>query len=107
MPPVLFSDGSFGDRARSASNKGVSMMRLTDDARSILVFAAYHQLVGGEPVKEVVLDDGVGHQASSKGRKELEDAGLIRIDGDRAHITEEGEAVLLSLLSSIRQATGG
>ncbi len=82
-------------------------MQLSDDARSILVFAAYHQLVGGEPVKDVVLDDGAGHKASSKGRKELEDAGLIRTDGDRAHITEDGEEVLASLLDSIRQATGG
>lgn len=83
------------------------MMQLTDDARSILVFAAYHQLVGGEAIKEVVLDDGAGHQASSKGRKELEDAGLIRTEGNRAHITENGEDVLASLLRSIREATGG
>lgn len=82
-------------------------MQLTDDARSILVFAAYHELVGGEPVKEVVLDDHAGHKASSKGQKELEDAGLIQIEGDRAHITEEGEDVLASLLNSIRQTTGG
>jgi hypothetical protein len=81
-------------------------MQLTDEARSILVFAAYHDLLSGQPVKEVVLDDGAGHQASMKGRSELKDAGLIRIEGSRAHITEDGEQVLASLLNSIRAATG-
>jgi hypothetical protein len=82
-------------------------MQLTDDARSILVFAAYHELLSGEPVKEVVLDDGAGHKASTKGRAELEQADLIRIEGDRAHLTDEGEQALASLLNAIREATGG
>jgi len=82
-------------------------MQLTDEGRSILVFAAYHELLSGQPVREVVLDDGLGHQASTSGQSELSDAGLIRIDGNRAHITEEGEQVLASLLNSIRSLTGG
>ena len=82
-------------------------MQLTDEARSILVFAAYHELLSGQPVKEVVLDDGAGHLASMKGQSELNDLGLIRIEGSRAHITEDGEQVLVSLLNSIRAATGG
>ncbi|MEB2846523.1 hypothetical protein GAO09_04865 [Rhizobiales bacterium RZME27] len=81
-------------------------MNLSDDARSILVFAAYHELTSGEPVKEVVLDDGAGHKASGKGQEELIEAGLIRINSDRAHITEDGEQVLVEILNAIRQATG-
>lgn len=69
------------------------------------MFAAYHELLAGEPVKEVVLDDGAGHKASTKGQQELADAGLINIAGDRAHITEDGEQVLASLLNAIRSAS--
>lgn len=81
-------------------------MNLSDAARSILVFAAYHELTSGEPVKEVVLDDGAAHKASSAGQTELEEAGLIQIDGDRAAITDEGEQVLAAILNAIRNATG-
>ncbi|MEV4608833.1 hypothetical protein MRBLMR1_003895 [Neorhizobium sp. LMR1-1-1.1] len=81
-------------------------MILSDAARSILVFAAYHELASGEPVKEVVLDDGAGHKASSAGQTELEKTGLIQIDGNRAAITDEGEQVLATLLNAIRNATG-
>lgn len=81
-------------------------MKLSDDARSILVFAAYHELTSGKPVKEVVLNDGAGHKASGKGQEELAEAGLIQIDGDRATITDEGEQVLAALLNAIRNATG-
>lgn len=77
-------------------------MQMSDDARSILVFAAYHQLLAGEPVKEVVLDDGAGHKASTKGQQELSESGLIEIDGNRAHLTAEGERVLALLLDAIR-----
>ena len=80
-------------------------MQMSDEARSILVFAAYHELLAGDPVKEVVLDDGAGHKASAKGQQELADVGLITITGDRAHITEDGEQVLASLLNAIRSAT--
>jgi len=82
-------------------------MKLSDDARSILVFAAYHQIHSGDPVKEVVLDDGAGHHASSKGQAELEDGGLIRIDGKRAEITDEGQNVLATVIDAIRNATAG
>lgn len=80
-------------------------MNLSDEARSILVFAAYHELTSREPVKEVVLEDGVGHKASTKGQEELSEAGLILVDGDRAQITEGGEEVLADILNAIRQAT--
>jgi hypothetical protein len=82
-------------------------MNLTDDARSILVFAAYHELTSGEPVKEVVLSDSAGHKANGKGQEELSEAGLIEINGDRARITEAGEEVLANLLNLIRSETGG
>ncbi len=81
-------------------------MNLSDAARSILVFAAHHELTSGEPVKEVVLDDGAGHKASSSGHTEVEEAGLIQIDGARAAITNEGEQVLATLLNAIRNETG-
>lgn len=82
-------------------------MHLTDEARSILVFAAYHELLSGQPVREVVVDDGAGHRASLRGQTELSDVGLITIEDTRAHLTEEGEQVLASILNSIRSATGG
>lgn len=70
-------------------------------------FAAYRELTSGEPVKEVVLDDGADHKASTKGQEELFEAGLVRVDGDRAQITEAGEEVLAEMLNAIRQATSG
>lgn len=82
-------------------------MNLSDEARSILVFAAYHELTSGDPVKEMVLDDGAGHKVSTKGQEQLSQAGLIRINGDRAQITEDGEEVLSEILNAIRQATSG
>jgi hypothetical protein len=63
-------------------------MQLTDDARSMLVLAAYLQLVGGEPVKKVALDDDAGHdrrqEADMTEPKESPESDAAR--------TEEGQA---------------
>jgi len=75
---------------------------LSDGALSIFVFAAYHSLVSGEQVREVVLDDGKGHRADSGGVDELVNARLLKVDGDRAAFTEQGESALKSFISSLR-----
>lgn len=80
-------------------------MNLNHEARSILVFAAYQELQSGEPVREIVLNDGVGHVASAKGQEELREAGLIEIGNGRARIIEDGEKVLANLLNLIRAET--
>jgi hypothetical protein len=77
-------------------------MTLSDQALSILAFAAYHQLESGEVVSEVVLDDGKGHKASAQGVEELGQAGLITVDGSRGTFTEEGAAKLAAVVEAIR-----
>ncbi|KQT50715.1 hypothetical protein ASG43_05390 [Aureimonas sp. Leaf454] len=78
------------------------MADLSDKARSILAFAAYHSLTSGEEVREVVLDDGAGHKADHEGVEALERAGLIEADGARGRFTPAGQEVLTKLLSAIR-----
>lgn len=77
-------------------------MDLSDKARSILVFAAYHQLSSGEAVRNVVLEDGAGHKADPEGVEELKGAGLLKIDGGRGRLTDEGEALLGTVIKAIR-----
>lgn len=77
-------------------------MALSDKGLSILVFAAYHTLVSGEQVREVVLDDGKGHRADPEGLAELEAAGLLRPSGARGALTPAGEQALRSLLETVR-----
>ncbi|GHA21259.1 hypothetical protein GCM10007989_15640 [Devosia pacifica] len=76
--------------------------KFSDAALSIFTFAAYHALVSGDPVSEVVLDDGHGHKASPEGISELQDAGLLEMDGDRGAFNSEGEAVLADMIAHIR-----
>jgi hypothetical protein len=80
------------------------MPDLSDKARSILVFAAYHSLTSGKEIGEVVLDDGAGHRADPAGVEELAGAGLIEAEGPRGRFTEEGNAALERMLSAIRGA---
>lgn len=78
------------------------MADLSDKARSILAFAAYHSLTSGEAVREVVLDDGKGHKADHEGVAELSAAGLLEEDGARGRLTQAGQAALEKVLSAIR-----
>lgn len=73
-----------------------------DKALSILAFAAYHSLTSGKPVTEVVLDDGQGHRADPDGVRELQAAGLLEPQGERARLTGAGEAALGRLIAAIR-----
>lgn len=78
------------------------MADLSDKARSILAFAAYHSLTSGEAVREVVLDDGKGHKADHEGVEELSSAGLLEADGPRGRLTDAGNEALERLLAAIR-----
>ncbi len=73
-----------------------------DKALSILTFAAYHSLTSGNPVREVVLEDGSGHRADPEGVSELEQAGFLEPQGQRGRLTDAGEAALARLLEHIR-----
>ncbi len=75
---------------------------MSDKARSIFAFAAYYALLSGDPVREVVLDDGQGHHADADGVKELQAAGLIEPQGAKARLTDEGQAVLDKVIAAIR-----
>lgn len=77
-------------------------MPLSDKARSILTFAAYHQLASGEIVRDVVLEDGNGHRADPDGVTEMQDAGLLTVEGARGRLTDEGEAMLERTVESLR-----
>lgn len=78
-------------------------MLLSDEARSIFVFAAYHQLASAEAVRDVVLEDGAGHRADPSGVDELKSAGLLEIEGDRGRFTDEGAEVLKRFVEAARQ----
>ena len=76
----------------------------SEGAMSIFAFGAYHSLVSGEPVTSVVLDDKNGHHADSKGVKELKQAGMINVEGDRATFTDAGNAMLARVIQAIRDS---
>lgn len=80
----------------------MSQTTLTDHGLSILVFAAYHSLVSGEVVTQVVLDDGKGHRADAKGLEEMKAAGLLEAEGDRGTLTETGQKELGRILDAVR-----
>ena len=75
---------------------------LSDKALSIFTFAAYHGFLAGDPVREVVLDDGKGHRAEPDGVAELEAAGHIETANDRGRFTESGLAQLARTVDAIR-----
>ena len=77
---------------------------LSDKAKAVFAFAAYHQMSSGEPVIDVVLQDGAGHSADPDAIKELESAGLAQTKGDRAAFTDSGRAQLEAVISAIRGA---
>ena len=84
----------------------MSNATLSDKGLSIFVFAAYHQLTSGEPVTEVVLRDAAGHAADPQGVREVETAGLARVEGERAVLSDAGLRFLNQVLEAVR-ATGG
>lgn len=77
---------------------------LSDKAIAVFAFAAYHQLSSGEPVIDVVLEDGAGHKADPEAIDELEAAGLAKREGNRAAFTDEGREKLGSVISGMRGA---
>ena len=77
---------------------------LSDKAVAVFAFAAYHQLSSGEPVIDVVLQDGAGHRADPDAIAELEQKDLARTGGDRAIFTERGRATLGKLVDALRAA---
>ena len=79
---------------------------LSDKGLSIFVFAAYHQLASGGPVREVVLRDHAGHEAHPGGVREVESAGLARVEGERAVFSDAGVAYLEQVLQAIRATAG-
>ena len=84
----------------------MSNATLSDKGLSIFVFAAYHQLTSGEPVKEVVLRDGAGHAADPQGVREVEAAGLARVEGERAVLSDAGLSYLEQVLQTLRGTVG-
>ena len=84
----------------------MSNATLSDKGLSIFVFAAYHQLTSGEPVKEVVLRDGAGHAADPQGVREVEAIGLARVEGERAVLSDAGLSYLEQVLQTLRGTVG-
>ena len=77
---------------------------LSDKARAVFAFAAYHQLSSGEAVTDVVLSDAAGHKADPQAISELEAAGLVTKTGDRAAFTDTGKSRLAAMIEALRGA---
>jgi hypothetical protein len=84
----------------------MSNQPLSDKGLSIFVFAAYHQLMSGEPVREVVLRDNAGHAADPQGVREVESGGLARVADDRAVFSDAGIAFLEQVIQTLRGVAG-
>jgi hypothetical protein len=80
---------------------------LSDKALAVFAFAAYHQLNSGQTVSSVVQNDGAGHKADDDAVAELQGRGLVQADGRTVHFTPEGEAVLQTMIESLRGASDG
>jgi chromosome segregation and condensation protein ScpB len=77
---------------------------LSDKAIAVFAFAAYHQLSSGEAVVDVVLKDAAGHAADPTAITELEGAGLVKAQGERAAFTDAGKARLEAVITALRSA---
>lgn len=75
---------------------------LSDKALAVFAFAAYHQFTSGEKVTDVVLHDGAGHAADPEAVQQLQDAGLVTVEHDRAVFTDAGQRVLGTVLDALR-----
>jgi hypothetical protein len=81
--------------------------QISDKGIAVFAFAAYHQLEGGHPVREVIVSDRTGHSANPEAIRELEELGLLTRDGNRVSFTDQGEAMLDNVIKSMQQAAGG
>lgn len=79
-------------------------MALSEKALSILTFAAYHRLASGMVVRDVVLEDGAGHKADADGVAEMQDAGLLEVNGTRGTLTDAGETRLGKVVDAIKNS---
>lgn len=77
-------------------------MTLSDEARSILAFAAYHQLSSGEVVRDVILEDDAGHRADSAGVTEMKEAGFLKVEGTKGRFTDEGAELMERFIEALR-----
>ncbi len=82
-------------------------LKLSDKALAVFAFALYHQLESGSRVTQVVRKDGAGHHADDEAISELQQLGLVRVEGERIGFTEQGEAILDAILAHMRQVAGG
>lgn len=87
---------------RGEGESGARDSALSDRALAVFAFAAYHQLESGEPVSAVVRRDGAGHRADDAAIAELREAGLVEVDENRIHFSDQGEAVLGALIGALR-----
>lgn len=79
---------------------------LSDNALSILAFAAYHRLVSGERVTSVVRKDGKGHEADPKGVAELTERGLATAGETEIGLSGEAQEAVETLVTALRGAVG-
>ena len=77
---------------------------LSDKGLAVFAFAAYHQLTSGTTVTDVVLHDGAGHAADPEAIRELEAAGLAKVESERATFTDKGQITFGKILDAIRSA---
>jgi hypothetical protein len=64
----------------------------------------YHELESGSRVTEIVREDSVGHQADPEAVSELQQLGIVVVNGNRVGFTEKGEAMVDSMIERMRQA---
>jgi hypothetical protein len=77
-------------------------LKLGDKALSVLTFAAYHQPISGNLLREAVLKDGSCDRADRDGEKEVVSAGSLQPHNHRGRQIEAGDAALGKLLEHIR-----
>jgi hypothetical protein len=78
--------------------------RISDKGLAVFAFAVFHQLESGSRVREIVRKDGGGHQADPEAVGELQQLGMLAVNGSRVSFTEEGEAMVDSMIDSMREA---
>ena len=79
---------------------------LSDRALSILAFAVYHRLVGGERVTAVIRSDGHGHTADPEGVAELEGRGLVTVAEGEIGLGETAQELVETMAAALRREVG-
>ena len=82
-------------------------MTLSDKALSVFAFAAYHQLGSGQKVSRVIRSDGAGHEADPEAVRELEEAGLITVEGNDLVLGPDALARLDKAVEGLRGGASG